>query len=202
MRRFILIFCILALLLASFAPAFADYGQTTIHIVERGETLSAIARQYGVSVQAIAAANGIWNPNYIWAGMRLTIPSAGYPPPPPPSHHNHNYYIVRYGDTLFSIAQYFGTSVWAIAQANSIYNLNQIYAGMYLVIPSGGYPPPPPPPPPPPQATAYTVRPGDTLASIAWCFNTTVEAIASYNGISNPNYIYWGMVIYIPVSHW
>ena len=95
-----------------------------------------------MTVQAIASANGIWNPNFIWAGQRLVIPAgSSYPPPP-----QNNYYIVRWGDTLASIARYFGTSVWAIGQANSIYNLNHIYAGMYLVIPSGsGYPPPPSP---------------------------------------------------------
>jgi LysM repeat protein len=76
---------------------------------------------------------------------------------------------------------------------------------MYLVIPSGGYPPPQPPPYHPPQhpsGTTYTVRPGDTLSSIAWQFGTTVEAIASYNGIWNPNHIYWGMVLQIPASRW
>jgi len=184
-----------ALLLASFAPALAAQGQT-IHIVERGETLSGIARSYGVTVQALAAANGIWNPNILWAGMRLVIPTgSGYPPPPPPS--QNNYYIVRWGDTLASIARYFGTSVWAIGQANGIYNLNHIYAGMYLVIPSGGgYPPPPPPQP---SVIQYWIKPGDTLASIAWQYGTTVQAIASYNGIWNPNQIYWGMLLKIPV---
>jgi len=194
-RRFILVLCVAALLLASFAPAFAQYNGQTIHIVERGETLAGIARSYGVSVQALAATNGIWNPNIIWAGMRLTIPTggSGYPPPP---HHQNNYYIVRWGDTLASIARYFGTSVWAIGQANSIYNLNQIYAGMYLVIPGngGGYPPPPQN-----QVIQYWIKPGDTLASIAWQYGTTVQAIVSYNGISNPDQIYWGMLLRIPV---
>jgi LysM repeat protein len=46
--------------------------------VRYGETLSGIARAYGTSVWAIASANGISNPNYIRAGMCLTIPSGGY----------------------------------------------------------------------------------------------------------------------------
>lgn len=192
MRRLILILCVVALLLASFAPAFAAQGQT-IHIVERGETLAGIARAYGVTVQAIASANNIWNPNFVWAGQRLVIPSGGgYPPPPP----QNNYYIVRWGDTLASIARSFGTSVWSIAQANNIYNLNQIYAGMYLVIPAGsGYPPPQPQP----SVIKYWIKPGDTLATIAWQYGTTVQAIVSYNGIANPNQIYWGMLLNIPV---
>ena len=189
MRRLILIVCVVALLLASFAPAFAAQGQT-IHIVERGETLASIARAYGVTVQAIASANGIWNPNFIWAGQRLVIPSGGYPPPP-----SNNYYIVRWGDTLASIARSFGTSVWSIAQANNIYDLNKIYAGMYLVIPGGtGYPPPPQP-----SVINYWIKPGDTLASIAWQYGTTVQSIVSYNGIANPDQIYWWMLLKIPV---
>ncbi len=192
-RRILLIACVLALMLASFAPAFA--AQQTIHVVERGETLAGIARQYGVTVQAIAAANGIWNPNFIWAGQRLVIPGgSSYPPPPS----QNNYYIVRWGDTLYKIAAYFGVSPWSIAQANHILNLNQIYAGMYLVIPGGSSGNPPPQQ----SATPYWIKQGDTLASIAWQFGTTVQAIASYNGISNPNQIYWGMLIYIPVYHW
>ncbi len=200
MRRFILIFSVMALLFAAFAPAAAasgseqQYGQT-IHIVERGETLAHIASYYGVTVQAIASANGIWNPNWIYAGQRLVIPVGSPPPPPPPTQ---TYYIVRYGDTLASIARYFGTTVWTIAQANNIQNINWIYAGMYLTIPSGGYPPPPPQQ----NVITYVIRPGDTLSSIASAFGTTVQAIASYNSIWNPNYIYWGMVIQIPVYNW
>lgn len=193
MRRLLLIICVVALLLASFAPAAAQYGQT-IHIVERGETLASISRLYGVSIQAIAQANNIWNPNILYAGARLVIPTGGWNPQPPPQQ---NYYIVRPGDTLARIARNFGTTVWAIAQANNIYNPNHIYAGMYLVIPAGGYPPPQPQP----SVIQYYVRPGDTLASIARAYGTTVQAIASYNNIWNPNRIYWGMLLNIPVYY-
>lgn len=200
MRRIILVIAVLAMLTVSLMPASAQGEVTaqhaqTIHIVERGETLASIARYYGTTVQAIASANGIWNPNFIYAGQRLVIPVGGYPPPPPPP--QQTYYIVRYGDTLAGIARYFGTSVWAIAQANNIQNINWIYAGMYLVIPSGGYPPPPQQ-----HVVTYVVRPGDTLGSIARSFGTTVQAIASYNGIYNPNLIYWGMVLRIPIYNW
>lgn len=48
----------------------------TVHVVRRGETLSAIAYRYGVSTWAIANANGIANPNLVYAGQRLVIPAA------------------------------------------------------------------------------------------------------------------------------
>lgn len=46
----------------------------------------------------------------------------------------------------------------------------------------------------------YIVRKGDTLSAIARSFNTTVDAIASANGMRNPNYIQVGQVLQIPVK--
>ena len=220
MRRKFLITCILALLLASFTPAFAQYtepvpvvpvmpadqtaamvqapvAQSTtgsfIYVVQRGDTLASIAQRFGTTVQAIAQANGITNPNLIFAGQQLIIPSGSTPPPPPPPTVP-IYYMVRPGDTLSSIARQFGTTWQAIAQANNISNPNRIYAGMYLLIPTGT-----PPPPTNPTFIQYTVQPGDTLSSIARQFGTTVSAILQYNNIPNPNRIYWGTVLNIPV---
>ncbi len=110
-------------------------------------------------------------------------------------------YIVGYGDTLARIAARFGTTVNEVAAVNGIYNVNLIYVGQQLVIPTGHYPPPPPPPtqpPPPPQTSYYVIQRGDTLARIAAWFGTTVHALQQANGILNPNYIYAGMVLYIP----
>jgi membrane-bound lytic murein transglycosylase D len=47
------------------------------------------------------------------------------------------YHTVQHGQTLYSIAQHYHTSVWAIACANGLYNPNYVYAGQVLVIPSG-----------------------------------------------------------------
>jgi len=57
--------------------------KSTVHIVQRGETLSVIAGRYGVSVQAIVNANGLADPNRIVVGQRLTIPTAGQTVAPP-----------------------------------------------------------------------------------------------------------------------
>lgn len=47
------------------------------YVVQRGDTLSAIAYRYGTTVAAIAGANGISNPSYIYPGQQLRIPAAG-----------------------------------------------------------------------------------------------------------------------------
>ncbi|HID61553.1 MAG TPA: LysM peptidoglycan-binding domain-containing protein [Anaerolineae bacterium] len=96
------------------------------HCVRYGETLFSIGRLYGVNPYAIASANGLPNPNRIYAGQVLLIPTC-YPCA--------RIHIVVYGETLLSISRLYGVSPWSIAQANGIWNLNCIYAGQRLVIP-------------------------------------------------------------------
>ena len=100
-----------------------------VHIVRQGETLRSIANMYGMTVDAIARANGIVNANYIWVGQRLTIPGGGAAP------EGGQTYVVQPGDTLASIAVQFGTTAWAIANANNLPNVNIIYVGQTLRIP-------------------------------------------------------------------
>src|SRR5512139_479013 len=149
-RRVILILVALALVLAATAATAvaapqASYSCVAYHTVKFGDTLNSISRLYGVSVQALMAANNIYNPNLIYAGQTLCIPgSAHVPPPPPPCG---TYYTVQWGDTLSSIAARYGTTVQAIMYANNIMNPNYIYAGMILYIPCGTKPPGPGPAP-------------------------------------------------------
>ena len=129
-------------LLVGIVPASAAPHKSGItHVVQRGETLYSIARRYGVSMWTIAQANGIANPNRIYVGQRLVIPTGGA--------QAGTVHVVQPGETLYSIARRYGLDVWSIARANGITNLNYIYVGQRLVIP-GAVPPPPPPPPPPP----------------------------------------------------
>ena len=124
----------LAVTPVAFAAPAPQYGQCNYwYQVRWGDTLSSIARYTGVSAAAIAQANGLANPNYIYAGQWLWIPCAAPPPPPPPS--CGYWYTVRWGDTMNSISYRTGVSPWVIAQANGIYNLNRIYAGRALWIP-------------------------------------------------------------------
>ena len=131
-KAMLLVVCLLVAQLvigATTAAAAPPACGPTYHYVRWGETLSSIGRLYGVNAYAIARANGIWNPNRIYAGQVLLIP-AHYPPP-----HHRRIHIVAYGETLLRIARWYGVSPWAIARANGIWNLNRIYAGQRLVIP-------------------------------------------------------------------
>jgi putative chitinase len=110
------------------------------YTVQAGDTLSAIGARFGMSYQTIAAANGISNPNVIYAGQTLQIPSGTSQAPQGPvpqqtSSSSGGRYTVQSGDTLSGIGARFGVSYQAIAAANGISNPNMIYAGQTLTIP-------------------------------------------------------------------
>lgn len=149
----------------------------TTYVVQPGDTLFRIGLRYGLTVFQLASFNGIANPNLIFVGEVLRIPTGGVvnpptqaPPPgatqPPPPPTTGSQYVVQRGDTLSRIAQRFGVSLAALVQANGIVNPNLIFVGQVLTIPGGGTVPgvptvqPPPgttplPPAPPPGTGAF-----------------------------------------------
>jgi LysM repeat protein len=121
-------------------PAAASY------VVQRGDTLYAIGRRFGVSHIEIARANNIINPGLIYVGQVLVIPAGGATPATPtpaPAPGGVTTYVVQPGDTLYRLALRFGTTIAAIRAANSLVNVNLIYVGQTLVIPSSAVAPTP-----------------------------------------------------------
>lgn len=114
------------------APTTAPAGQIT-YVVQRGDTLFSLARRYGTTVEAIASANNIANPNQIRAGQVLVIPTSGIQPIPQPG--GETTYVVRPGDNLFRIALRYGLSYTYLAQYNGIPNPALIRVGQVLRIP-------------------------------------------------------------------
>ena len=107
-------------------------GAPIVHVVQRGENLFRIALRYNTTVEAIAAASGISNPQLIYVGQRLTIPQGGGTTPPPGGGRTH---VVQPGENLFRIALRYGTTAQAIAAANNLPNIHLIYVGQVLRIP-------------------------------------------------------------------
>jgi LysM repeat protein len=100
------------------------------HLVKPGETLSGIAAERGVSLDALVRANPqIVNPNLIRPGQVLTLPAGGGEP--------RSYRVVD-GDNLSKIGDKLGVSWQAIAQANHLANPNLIHVGQALLVPGGG----------------------------------------------------------------
>lgn len=119
-------------------PGGPPPGGTCTYTVRYGDTLFSIARRFGTSVHRLARANGIRNPNYIFAGQRLVIPNCqqqhafpGYHPRYSSAH----VYIVRRGDTVSGIAYRFGSRSSAIIAANNLRYPWLIFPGQRLVIP-------------------------------------------------------------------
>jgi N-acetylmuramoyl-L-alanine amidase len=163
---------------------------TSSHTVSSGDTLYSIAKKYGTSVDAIKAANGL-SSNFIDVGQTLSIPTGGTAAPAQNTSSSHQ---VSSGDTLYSIAKKYGTSVDAIKAANGM-SSNFIDVGQTLSIPNGTASAPTQS-----TSTSYQVVSGDTLYSIADRHGTTVDAIKASNGMSS-NFIDVGQRLTIPTGN-
>ncbi|WP_338469760.1 LysM peptidoglycan-binding domain-containing protein [Niallia sp. XMNu-256] len=101
-------------------------------------------------------------------------------------------YTVKKGDTLYSIAQKFGSSVDAIRRANHLYSKiidpNLIYPGIVLVVPSLSET----------GNVIYMVQSGDTVAEIASRCSTSVDLVAGINDLDNPNLIFLNQPLRLP----
>ena len=143
MRKVVLIIGLLLLMQLAWVPA-SYAGPPPAggfwHTVRWGETLFSIGRAFGVNPYSICHTNGLHNCNYVWAGQSLWIPAGYSGPGGYPGHDGYSgcsaRYTVHWGDTLYSIGRRYGVGAWRLAAANGIYNLNMIYAGQRLCIPS------------------------------------------------------------------
>ncbi len=114
-------------------------------------------------------------------------------------------YVVQEDDTLSSIAEQFGVDLDLLLAYNpDLADADTLFIGQEIVVPPPDAELPTATPLPatllPGQEIEYRVRSGDTLASIAAEFNSTVEAIVERNDLENPNDIFAGQVLIIPVN--
>ncbi len=187
----------------------------TSYTVQQGDNLTAIAARFGLSVQALANANGLANVNNIYAGQVLNIPQAdgqNSNNSPAPASTGEGAYIVQAGDTLSGIATQFGVTLADLAAANKLSQMSYVYIGQALRIPGkSAAPAAPTATPAPTQApvttaaaqnnpggSIYTVQSGDSLSSIAAKYGTTAATLQSSNSLGNPNSLFVGQKLIIP----
>jgi len=200
MRRILAVGVVCAIALVLALPVSAQ--SPAVHVVQRGENLFRIALRYGVTVDALAKANGLSDPRLIYAGQRLIVPAgpAGSARGGATTRGDSlasRVHVVQRGENLYRIALRYGTSFQALALANGIVNPDRIYAGQRLEIP-GLAALPSLPQPARPSGQTYVVRRGDTLSAIALRRGVSVWALVQANGIRNPSLIYAGQVLLIP----
>ncbi len=104
-------------------------------------------------------------------------------------------HVVAWGETLFSIARRYETSVDAISAVNGIANPTHIYAGQQLTIPTANAPAAPAE-----AGATHVVQPGENLYRIALRYGATVNALAALNGLYNSNHVAAGQTLIIPGS--
>lgn len=102
-------------------------------------------------------------------------------------------HVVERGDTLYSLARRYGTTVNAIVQANGLRNANQIYVGQRLLISGAAVAPSSSA-----SGSVHVVQRGENLFRIALRYGTTVQALAQANNLSNTSLIYVDQRLVIP----
>ena len=182
---------------------------TVTYEVRPGDTLSTIAEKFGTDVERIRVMN-LLTTDALQVGQVLRLPNVpgvttpeGIPTPTPEPFQ----YTVQEGDTLLSIALRFDTSLNQIMSINGLHDEHSLKIGQILLIPGAIAPAG--------QSGAnrgatgpdlsrtagtHTVRPGETLASIAEQYGVTLAELIAFNSntITNPHIVKVNTVLRIP----
>lgn len=163
------------------------------YTVREGDTLSHVADRLGVPVQQLAAANGIDDPNFVVSGQVLKVPSGLGAV---------TEYLVRKGDTLWSISSAVGVPVGQLAASNGLVDPDWVPAGRVLTVPRGGTSGGGAAGPGPAvgSPSRHTVRSGDSLYDIALRVGVPVAQLAAANGITDPDFLMVGQVLTVPAA--
>ena len=135
------------------------------YVVKKGDTLYSIAKKYNTSVDNLKSINSITTDS-LAIGQIIKLPST--------SNVASDTYIVKKGDSLYSIARTYNTSVDKLKEINNLTS-NALAIGQVLKLPSSDMS----------ENVVYTVKKGDNLYSIAREYGTTIDAIKKLNNITS-----------------
>lgn len=162
---------------------------TTIYIVKRGDSLWKIANDYGVTVDVLKELNNLTT-NGLQIGQQLIVPAQASDTPA-----NEIVYTVKKGDSLWTIAQQYNTTISALKTRNNLTS-NVLSIGQQLIIPSSTQTPSNDFNNTPPAEKTYVVQRGDSLWLIANKNNTTVDELKRLNNLTS-NVLQIGQILRI-----
>ena len=142
-----------------------------IYIVKRGDTLYSIARDNNISVAELKNINNITN-NTIYVGQELYLKNKIVEEEPS---ENDDIYVVKKGDTLYSISKKLNISINTLKALNKL-NTNEIYVGQQLILSNDKNTE---------EYDVYTVKKGDSLWSISQKYNISVKELIELNNLNN-----------------
>ena len=183
------------------------------HTVARGQTLGTIAHSYRVSTRLIADANPGVRLTRLRPGARLVIPTSFVPviaEPTPPSRHRNSpigaagtttiRYRVRTGESLWTIAEQYNTSIEHLRTINALASSERLRAGQVIRVPAPVQVADPGPQveAPAPAVRSHVVLRGETLSAIASRYRVTLSALREANGLAPTAVIKAGTRLSIP----
>ena len=159
-------------------------GEENVYIVQKGDTLYSVAMANNTTVDELKKANNLTS-NILSTGQLLKIPSALLP---------ESTYIVKKGDSLYSIANKYNTTVDELKRINNLTS-NILSIGQVLKLPSDKVSDVEKEE----NTINYTVQKGDSLYSIARKYSTTIDKIKDLNNLTT-NLLSIGQVLLIPTD--
>ena len=158
---------------------YVPVSGSNYYVVKKGDSLWSIARANGLTVDELKSLNNL-SSNVLHVGDTLLISSADSTG----DDGNDNYYVVKSGDTLWSIARKYNLSVNELKALNNL-SSNVLSVGQRLIVGKE-------------SSNDYVVSAGDTLWAIARKFNVSVDDIKALNNLSSNN-LSIGMILKIPL---
>ncbi len=162
-------------------------SETLVHRVQRGETLSSIARAYKRSLEEIMAANNMGSADIIYPNQTIRIPCAA----PAARSEGSLVHEVRKGETVSQIAEHYGVSTSSVLSANNMDSRANILVGQKVIVPgasrqasSGG-------------AIIHEVERGETVYSIARKYSASWQDVLKANDLRETDTIHPGQKLMV-----
>lgn len=179
------------------APANANGWRPVI--IRPGDTVWQLAATHGSTVEALVARNGLTRGGHVlYPGQTILVPGAAAPTSRPATRVQDSH-VVRSGDTMEGIAQRHGVTLRQLARANPGVSPRMIFPGQRLYIPNGV------------AATTrsaaraaaatartHTVRPGETMTSIAAAYGISLGRLLGANRGVDPDLLFVGQRVTVP----